>query len=148
MFYDPKARSERFSQFVDEIMSGDCEKVLKRAMACSLALGSVGAIVLPTSQAIVYAAVTMKTVGPASNPHRPSNFPQNGELERLILWEQPRDDSPEVEVHGISGAVVEKVYWVSFILDYLFNENKRKEILLLKAIYLKNFQPTFFILPK
>lgn len=87
----------------------------------------------------------MKTVGPASNPHRPSNFPQNGELERLILWEQPRDDS---EVRGISGAVVEKVYWVSFILDYLFNENKRKEILLLKAIYLKNFQPTFFILPK
>ena len=117
-------------------------------MACSLALGSVGAIVLPTSQAIVYAAVTMKTVGPASNPHRPSNFPQNGELERLILWEQPRDDSPEVEVCGISGAVVERVYWVSFILDYLFNENKRKEILLLKAIYLKNFQPTFFILPK
>lgn len=148
MFYDPKARSERFSQFVDEIMSGDCEKALKRAMACSLALGSVGAIVLPTSQAIVYAAVTMKTVGPASNPHRPSNFPQNGELERLILWEQPRDDSPEVEVRGISGAVVEKVYWVSFILDYLFNENKWKEILLLKAIYLKNFQPTFFILPK
>ena len=90
----------------------------------------------------------MKTVGPASNPHRPSNFPQNGELERLILWEQLRDDSPEEEVHGISGAVVEKVYWVSFILDYLFNENKRKEILLLKAIYLKNFQPTFFILPK
>lgn len=121
------------------------KKALKRAMACSLALGSVGAIVLPTSQAIVYAAVTMKTVGPASNPHRPSNFPQNGELERLILWEQPRDDS---EVRGISGAVVEKVYWVSFILDYLFNENKRKEILLLKAIYLKNFQPTFFILPK
>ena len=124
------------------------KKVLKRAMACSLALGSVGAIVLPTSQAIVYAAVTMKTVGPASNPHRPSNFPQNGELERLILWEQPRDDSPEVEVRGISGAVVEKVYWVSFILDYLFNENKWKKILLLKAIYLKNFQPTFFILPK
>ena len=124
------------------------KKALKRAMACSLALGSVGAIVLPTSQAIVYAAVTMKTVGPASNPHRPSNFPQNGELERLILWEQPRDDSPEVEVRGISGAVVEKVYWVSFILDYLFNENKWKEILLLKAIYLKNFQPTFFILPK
>ena len=124
------------------------KKALKRAMACSLALGSVGAIVLPTSQAIVYAAVTMKTVGPASNPHRPSNFPQNGELERLVLWEQPRDDSPEVEVHGISGAVVEKVYWVSFILDYLFNENKWKEILLLKAIYLKNFQPTFFILPK
>ena len=80
------------------------KKALKRAMACSLALGSVGAIVLPTSQAIVYAAVTMKTVGPASNPHRPSNFPQNGDLERLILWEQPRDDSPEVEVHGISGA--------------------------------------------
>ena len=124
------------------------KKVLKRAMACSLALGSVGAIVLPTSQAIVYAAVTMETVGPASNPHRPSKFPQNGELERLILWEQPRDDSPEVEVHGISGAVVEKVYWVSFILDYLFNENKWKKILLLKAIYLKNFQPTFFILPK
>lgn len=124
------------------------KKALKRAMACSLALGSVGAIVLPTSQAIVYAAVTMKTVGPASNPHRPSNFPQNGELERLILWEQPRDDSPEVEVRGISGAVVEKVYWVSFILDYLFNENKWKKILLLKAIYLKNFQPTFFILPK
>ena len=28
VFYDPKARSERFRQFVDEIMSGDCEKAL------------------------------------------------------------------------------------------------------------------------
>ena len=35
VFYDLKPRSERFSQFVDEIMSGDCEKELTQKLKSS-----------------------------------------------------------------------------------------------------------------
>lgn len=38
VFYDPKARSERFSRFVDKIMSGDCEKALHLQKSLGYAL--------------------------------------------------------------------------------------------------------------
>ena len=36
---------------------------------------------------------------------------------------------------NISEAVIEKDYWVAFILDYLFNENKWKEYLPLRVAH-------------